>query len=81
MTTAPGTPVASPCSGVCRIDAPSGLCAGCRRTLDEIARWSAMDDAERRGVWQRLALRRVEAAAPDAAAGGSAADASPARPR
>ncbi|HEX7369785.1 MAG TPA: DUF1289 domain-containing protein [Rhodanobacteraceae bacterium] len=29
-----------------------GLCAGCRRTLAEIARWSAMTDYERRR-WMR----------------------------
>ena len=70
-------PVGSPCTGVCRIDERSGLCAGCRRTLDEIAGWSAMGDAERRGVWQRLALRRAEAATANPADGGTA----PVRPR
>jgi len=29
-----------------------GLCEGCRRTLSEIARWSAMGDDERRR-WMR----------------------------
>ena len=53
--TAGPPPLASPCSGVCRIDAASGLCAGCRRTLDEIAGWQSMGDAERRAVWRRLA--------------------------
>lgn len=38
--------VASPCSGVCQLD-PHGLCLGCRRSGDEIARWRSMDDAER----------------------------------
>ncbi|WP_445003496.1 DUF1289 domain-containing protein [Halomonas mongoliensis] len=43
---------ASPCIKVCR---PVGdTCLGCWRTLDEIARWSRMDDAEREAVWQRL---------------------------
>ncbi|MGH8799774.1 MAG: DUF1289 domain-containing protein, partial [Casimicrobiaceae bacterium] len=31
--------VASPCTSVCTIDRPTGLCAGCFRTLDEIAGW------------------------------------------
>ena len=44
------TGVASPCTSVCTIDPSSGLCAGCLRTLDEIARWSAMDDDEKRAV-------------------------------
>jgi predicted Fe-S protein YdhL (DUF1289 family) len=38
--------VLSPCIGVCEIDA-QGLCAGCLRTLDEIASWGTMGDAER----------------------------------
>ncbi len=50
-TPAPGRP-ASPCIRVCR---PVGdTCLGCWRTLDEIARWSRMDTAEREEVWQRL---------------------------
>jgi len=31
--------VASPCVNICKIDAVSGLCFGCRRTIAEIARW------------------------------------------
>ena len=53
------TRVASPCVGVCRIDAATGLCIGCARTLDEIARWSTLDDAARRVVWEALAARRA----------------------
>ena len=70
-------PVGSPCTGVCRIDERSGLCAGCRRTLDEIAGWSAMDDGERRGVWQRLALRRAGASTANAAGDGGDPPAAP----
>jgi uncharacterized protein len=36
----------TPCTGVCRLDA-RGLCMGCLRTGDEIARWSTMDDAQK----------------------------------
>jgi predicted Fe-S protein YdhL (DUF1289 family) len=50
--------VASPCVDVCRIDAASGWCEGCLRTLDEIADWSRMDDLARRQVWLRLDERR-----------------------
>lgn len=38
--------VLSPCIGVCVVD-EEGLCTGCLRTLDEIARWSTMGDDER----------------------------------
>ena len=36
----------SPCIGVCEMR-DDGLCAGCLRTLDEIARWGTMGDGER----------------------------------
>ena len=52
-----GEPVPSPCVSVCRMNAASGLCEGCLRTLDEIAGWSAMSDAARREVWQRITQR------------------------
>lgn len=39
------------------MDAATGWCAGCWRTLDEIARWSAMDDPQRLAVWARLEQR------------------------
>lgn len=38
--------VLSPCIGVCTVG-DDGLCDGCLRTLDEIARWRVLDDAER----------------------------------
>lgn len=37
----------SPCVRICRIG-DDGLCGGCLRRLDEIARWSRMDESERR---------------------------------
>lgn len=52
--------VASPCIDVCRMDAASGLCLGCQRTLDEIAAWSRLDDAAKREVWVRIERRRAE---------------------
>jgi predicted Fe-S protein YdhL (DUF1289 family) len=55
-------PVTSPCTRVCRIDGSSGLCAGCARTLDEIARWSAMSEAERLQVCAQLPGRMADAA-------------------
>lgn len=49
--------VASPCSAVCRMNAGSGLCEGCFRTLDEIAAWSRMDEAGKRAVWKLIEQR------------------------
>lgn len=48
----------SPCTGVCRIDAATGLCAGCGRTVEEIARWPAADAEEKRAILARIAARR-----------------------
>ncbi len=53
------TEVPSPCVSICVIDEPTGLCAGCYRTLDEIAGWIDRSAAERRAVVANLALRRA----------------------
>jgi uncharacterized protein len=59
--------VASPCVSVCMIDAPTGLCAGCFRTLDEIASWIDLSAEERRALLAALPGRRArEGAAIDA---------------
>ena len=58
-----GSGVPSPCISVCAIDGATGLCAGCLRTLDEIAAWSVLDDDERRAVWARIGVRRAAGAA------------------
>ena len=57
----PALPVPSPCVNICKIDADSGVCFGCRRTLDEIAAWSRLDDAGKRAVWLQLPGRAKEA--------------------
>jgi predicted Fe-S protein YdhL (DUF1289 family) len=51
-------PVPSPCVNVCRMNEAKGVCEGCWRTLDEIAVWSLLDEAEKRAVWSDLARRR-----------------------
>ena len=47
----------SPCVDVCIMDPESGLCQGCLRTLDEIARWSEMSEVERERVVASLSKR------------------------
>lgn len=49
--------IESPCIKVCVYEPGSGLCTGCGRTLDEIARWSAMSSEERRRVMEELPAR------------------------
>ena len=51
-------PVLSPCIGVCTMDAASGLCQGCLRTLGEIAAWSSASEAQRRDIKAALPQRR-----------------------
>jgi predicted Fe-S protein YdhL (DUF1289 family) len=57
MSSPAPAPVVSPCVRLCMIDGRSGLCAGCRRTLAEIARWGAMTPAERDAVMAALPRR------------------------
>lgn len=52
--------VSSPCIGVCTMDASTGWCEGCLRTIEEIAGWSLFDDGEKRAVWDALALRHAQ---------------------
>jgi hypothetical protein len=41
------------------MDAGSGLCFGCGRTLDEIAGWAAMSPEERRTIMAVLPARKA----------------------
>jgi len=42
------------------MDASTGLCQGCLRTLDEIGRWGNADDVFKRVVWTRIEARLTE---------------------
>ena len=53
----------SPCVKICTLDARSGVCLGCGRTMDEISGWIAMGEAERARIVAELPARiacRVE---------------------
>ncbi|NIF53235.1 MULTISPECIES: DUF1289 domain-containing protein [Burkholderiaceae] len=52
--------VPSPCISVCRMDAATGWCEGCLRTIDEIAGWSIFDDDAKRAVWDAIEARHAE---------------------
>ena len=52
----------SPCMNICVLDA-GRTCIGCRRTLDEIARWGRMSAAEQWQVIARIEFERGQAAA------------------
>jgi predicted Fe-S protein YdhL (DUF1289 family) len=50
-------PIKTPCIKVCVVDGPSGHCLGCGRTLNEIARWARLSDAERDQIMALLPPR------------------------
>lgn len=52
-------PIASPCIGICIVDS-SSVCIGCRRSLDEIARWSQATDQQKRDIIEASRSRGPE---------------------
>lgn len=50
--------IPSPCQNVCQMNPQTGYCIGCLRTLDEIADWLEMNDAQKRLLLARLDARR-----------------------
>lgn len=48
------TELASPCIDVCDVDNTGQYCIGCGRSMDEIARWLAIGDAERSMIMEKL---------------------------
>ena len=57
------TAVESPCVRLCVIDAVTGCCRGCWRTLDEISFWVRCTSEERHRVMVCLEARRAAACA------------------
>lgn len=62
--------IQTPCVKICTLDARSGLCLGCGRTIGEIASWTSLSDAERARITAELADRLARFAAEPAAATG-----------
>ena len=62
----------TPCVNICLLDDKSGLCVGCGRSGDEIARWVGMTPEQRRSIMKRLP-ERLERLASMAGAEGSSA--------
>ncbi len=50
--------IASPCVKICLLDAERRYCTGCYRTVQEIAGWARMSDAEREQVLTLLPERQ-----------------------
>lgn len=49
--------IETPCLNLCQIDPTRAICAGCGRTLDEIATWAGYPAAERRRIMAELPAR------------------------
>lgn len=49
--------VKSPCINVCKME--KDVCAGCFRTIDEIASWSAIGDEDKRKIVAAAEQRRI----------------------
>lgn len=52
-----GDIIPSPCISVCRINAESGLCDGCFRTLGEISGWARLESSSKRSLWSLIEQR------------------------
>ena len=55
--------VRSPCIGLCLMNAQTGWCEGCLRTIEEIVAWGSATDANKRAVWVELKRRAADGAA------------------
>lgn len=51
------TSIASPCINICTLDSKSGLCMGCKRTVEEITRWTSYNDEDRARIMKNLPSR------------------------
>jgi uncharacterized protein len=51
--------IESPCVKVCAIDATTGWCLGCGRSMAEIASWSTLAPERRRAVMGELDGRKA----------------------
>jgi uncharacterized protein len=56
----------SPCISVCQMDAATGWCQGCYRTIEEIIAWGQSSEVQKQAVWQDLPKRHAQAAYPQA---------------
>jgi predicted Fe-S protein YdhL (DUF1289 family) len=48
--------IKSPCVHICCLD-EKDICLGCYRSCDEICKWGAMDNEERKDVMKKVAER------------------------
>jgi predicted Fe-S protein YdhL (DUF1289 family) len=51
------TAIESPCTKVCVVHPAHAICIGCGRSLEEIARWIELTEAERTAIMAQLPAR------------------------
>ena len=56
------TAIESPCIRVCAIDATTGWCLGCGRSMAEIGSWSSLTPERRRAIMNELDARKAKIA-------------------
>jgi predicted Fe-S protein YdhL (DUF1289 family) len=56
--------ISSPCIKICEIESTSRLCRGCGRSLNEIAQWGQMTEAQRLKIMAALPERMRSAGFP-----------------
>lgn len=49
--------IPSPCISICHLDANTGWCVGCWRSMDEIMGWAQRSDSDKKTVWAAIAQR------------------------
>ena len=52
--------IQSPCKLICELDLEKGLCKGCGRSREEIAKWTRYSDAQRAFIMTELEARLEE---------------------
>ncbi|PRC93729.1 DUF1289 domain-containing protein [Solimicrobium silvestre] len=50
----------SPCTNICKIDAQTGWCEGCWRTIDEIAGWGSAGEPVKELIMQNIEQRKIQ---------------------
>ncbi|MGE5097138.1 MAG: DUF1289 domain-containing protein [Betaproteobacteria bacterium] len=56
----------TPCTKICKLDSTGRVCIGCRRTVDEIAKWASLTDEQRRAIMKALRKRPLPDTPPEA---------------
>ncbi|MET0181990.1 MAG: DUF1289 domain-containing protein [Caulobacterales bacterium] len=49
--------ISTPCVSICEIEPATEMCAGCGRTLAEIAAWVRLTEPQRRAIMETLPAR------------------------